>query len=74
MSRLVKSKELSLIISIPVYSIRKLTREGKIPAYHIDGKSYLYDPDEVISVVKNSLKIPLKKVRLSSTVTDTHRR
>lgn len=73
MSRLVKSKELSQIVSIPVYSIRKLTREGKIPAYQIDMKSYLYDPDEVIAVVKNNLKKPLKRVSVSSTVTDTHK-
>jgi len=55
MSKLVKSRELSKIVSISVYTILKLTREGKIPAYQINGKCYLYDPDEVISVIKNGL-------------------
>jgi hypothetical protein len=51
--KLVKSKNLSLLIDVPVYTIRKLTREGKFPGYKVDGKNYLYDPDEIIELIKN---------------------
>jgi len=73
MSKLVKSRELSKIVSISVYTILKLTREGKIPAYQINGKCYLYDPDEVISVIKNGLNKSFDRKKLCKTATDTHK-
>lgn len=71
--RLVKAKNLSLIIDLPVYTIRKLSRDGKIPSYKIDGKNLLYDPDEVIHHIKNGLKKKINDDSLSVTVTDTPR-
>jgi hypothetical protein len=75
MSRLVKSKELSRIISIPVQSIRLLTREGKLPAYRIDGKNNLYDPEECIKIIKEKgLKNNINQGNMTPrTVTDTHK-
>lgn len=50
--RLINSEELSKRVSIPIWSIQKLTREKKIPAYSINGRTFLYDPEEVISAIK----------------------
>lgn len=50
--RLVTSKGLSEIISVPVYTIRELTRKGIIPAYRLTRKGYLYDPDVVVDCIK----------------------
>lgn len=51
--RLVRVKELSKLIDTPAYTIRKLIREGVIPAYRF-GKHYLCDLDEVVFVIKKS--------------------
>jgi hypothetical protein len=50
----VNSAELSKITSIPVYTIRKLTREGILLAYNFIGKKYLYDISETIAIIKKS--------------------
>ncbi len=49
--QLIKSEELSLLISISRYTLRKMTREKIIPGYMING-IYFYDPDEVIDTLK----------------------
>ena len=46
------SKQLSEKIDTPVYTIRKLVREGVLPAYRITGKNYLFDFDEVVKIIK----------------------
>ncbi|HOW81995.1 MAG TPA: helix-turn-helix domain-containing protein [Spirochaetota bacterium] len=47
----VTTKELSSIISIPEYTIRKLVRTGVFPAYQVLGKGYLFKPDEIIKII-----------------------
>ena len=49
--RFVSSKELSEIISIPVWTIQKLTREKKLNAYSF-GRRLLFDVDEVCKQIK----------------------
>lgn len=44
-------KELEKKINIPAWTIRKLVREKKLPAYQITGKS-LFDYREVIETIK----------------------
>ena len=46
-------KELSKKICLPEFTIRKLAREKKIPAYQIT-RNYLFDYDEVIIAIKNN--------------------
>ena len=58
---LVTSTELSQLISIPTFTIRKLTREGILPAISITGRTYLYDPSEVL--------LSIKKYRLQNSPT-----
>ena len=48
-------KELSRIISMPAYTIRKLIREGKITAYRISKRKYYLDVDEVIKEIKKCI-------------------
>ena len=43
-------------ISVPVWTIRKLIREQRIPAYKI-GRNYLCDPVEVIQYIKETSKV-----------------
>jgi len=65
---------LSQIVSIPIYSIRKLTRKKIFPAYKVDGKNQLYDPDEVVEIIKKGLADNINNdTRASETVTDTHK-
>ncbi len=45
-------KDLSTKIDTPPYTIRKLVREGKLPAYRLTGKNYLFDYDEIIEIIK----------------------
>lgn len=52
MSVLITSDQLSEIINIPVWTIRKMVREKRIPAYSPNNKSYLFDPEEVIAAIK----------------------
>ncbi len=56
MSELVTVKKLEEKISIPAWTIRKMTREKKLPAYKV-GRGYLYDPEEVIEIIKDKRKI-----------------
>lgn len=51
--RFVRVRELSIIIGIPPYSIRKYVRDGIFPAYKI-GQTYLFDLDEIEKIIKNS--------------------
>ena len=48
----ITADQLSSLISTPVYTIRKLVREKKLPAYKITGKNYLFDYNEVLEVIK----------------------
>jgi len=52
MSKLVNSTQLSEIIGVPVWTIRKMVREKQIPAYSPSKKYFLFDPDEVIAAIK----------------------
>jgi excisionase family DNA binding protein len=54
MSQLVTSDKLSEIIGVPIWTIRKMVREKRIPAYSPSKKSYLFDPDEVIAAIKHN--------------------
>jgi excisionase family DNA binding protein len=47
----VTTKELSHITSIPEYTIRKLVRDGKFPAYQVLGKGYLFKTDEICKII-----------------------
>ncbi|HPR49663.1 MAG TPA: helix-turn-helix domain-containing protein [Spirochaetota bacterium] len=47
----VTTKELSQIISMPQYTIRKLVRDGVFPAYQVLGKGYLFKPDEIVKII-----------------------
>ena len=47
-------KELSKKICTPPYTIRKLVREGKLPAYRITGKNLLFDYDEIIEIIQTN--------------------
>jgi excisionase family DNA binding protein len=49
--KFVTSKQLSEIISVPVWTIQKLTRERKITAYSF-GRRLLFDVEEVCSQIK----------------------
>ena len=51
-ARFITVKKLSVLTSIPEYSIREMAREGKLPAYKINKKSYLFDVDEVVQYIK----------------------
>ena len=44
-------KKLSEMIDVPEWTIRKHIREGKFPAYQIDGKQYLLKVEEVTSII-----------------------
>ena len=49
----VTSEKLEKMISMPSYTIRKLTRQGIFPAYKIGCRGYLYDPLEIRDIIKN---------------------
>ncbi len=54
----ISSKELSQLISIPVFTIQKMVRERIIPAYTLNnGKRYLFDLNEVISIINETKTI-----------------
>lgn len=53
---LITSKQLAVVINLSVFTIRQYTREKRIPSYKV-GKHYLYDPDEVVSLIKKKNKI-----------------
>ncbi|MBP7735442.1 MAG: helix-turn-helix domain-containing protein [Spirochaetes bacterium] len=54
--QLIKTNELSEIISIPPYTIRKMARRKLIPAYKVNN-TFLFDKEEVINCIKESGKI-----------------
>ena len=47
----VNSRQLSEIINLPLSSVQRLVREGRIPAYKIDRKQYLFKLEEVIQAI-----------------------
>ncbi|HOT46153.1 MAG TPA: helix-turn-helix domain-containing protein [Spirochaetota bacterium] len=53
----VRTKELSILLDTPAYTIRRLAREGILPAYRITGKDYLFDPDEIFSFISKKKKV-----------------
>ncbi len=52
--KFIRVSELSELISMPKYTIRKLVREGIFPAYRITGKDYLLDFDEIVKVIQSN--------------------
>ncbi|MFH0975858.1 MAG: hypothetical protein V1874_08765 [Spirochaetota bacterium] len=50
----VNSKELSTLISVPVYSIQKMVREKILPAYSLNGRRFLFKLDEILLIINNS--------------------
>jgi len=52
--KLITVEEMTKIISLPGYTIRRLIQRGVIPAYRPSGKAYLLDPAEVIQAIKNN--------------------
>ena len=51
-TKLLTVKQLSEVISTPPYTIRKLVRERKLPAYKLTGKNYLFDIEEILQIIK----------------------
>lgn len=51
---LVNVEELSNIISIPTYTIRRMAKEGTIPGYKPNRK-WLFDPAEVVKTIKEGV-------------------
>jgi excisionase family DNA binding protein len=45
-------RELSERISTPAYTIRRLVREGRLPAYQLTGRGYLLNLEEVEEVIR----------------------
>jgi excisionase family DNA binding protein len=45
-------RELSERISTPAYTIRRLVREGRLPAYRLTGRGYLLNFEEVEEVIR----------------------
>lgn len=50
---MVKTKELSRLISVSPYMIRKHVRDGLFRAYSLSGGDYLFDLYEILEVIKN---------------------
>jgi excisionase family DNA binding protein len=51
----VTSKELSQLISIPVFSIQKMVREKILPAYSLNnGRRFLFNLNEVMTIISDS--------------------
>ena len=50
---LINSKTLSKKLNLPVSSIQRLVREGKLPAYQIDNRNYLFSYEEVYKIIMN---------------------
>jgi excisionase family DNA binding protein len=51
----INSKELSQLISVPVFTIQKMVREKILPAYSLNnGKRFLFNLNEVMKIIKDS--------------------
>jgi len=50
---LINSKILSQKLNLPVTAIQRLVREGKLTAYKIDNKQYLFNYEEVYKTIMN---------------------
>jgi excisionase family DNA binding protein len=50
----VDAKQLSSLIGMPEWSIRKHVREGRIPAYRFGRKNYLFKVEEVVKIIEES--------------------
>ncbi|MFC1670114.1 helix-turn-helix transcriptional regulator [Spirochaetota bacterium] len=50
--RLINVKELSDCISMPVYTIRKLVRQGILPAIRPTKRNTLFDVEDVVTALK----------------------
>jgi excisionase family DNA binding protein len=50
---LVSAEELSALLSIPLQSIWRAARLGRIPAYRL-GQLYRFDPAEVLEAMRGS--------------------
>jgi excisionase family DNA binding protein len=47
------SKEIAEAIGLPVTSVQRLTREGKLPSYKLDRKQYFFKLDEVQKAIED---------------------
>ncbi len=47
-------KNLSALVGISEWSLRKLVRTGRLPAYRFDRKKYLFKVAEIIEIIDNS--------------------
>ena len=50
----INTRELSALISVPIWSIQKMVRERRLPAYSLNNRTYLFDLDEVIKIIEES--------------------
>lgn len=48
------TKQLAVLIGLTPYNIRRLTRLGKLPAYKLDKKNYLYNYSEIENIIKSN--------------------
>jgi len=53
-TELITTADLAKMIHLSEYTVRKLVRDGKLPAYQLNGKQYLFDPDEVLRTIKRN--------------------
>lgn len=50
----VSSKELSQLISVPIFTIQKMVREKILPAYSLNkGRRFLLKLDEILKVIND---------------------
>lgn len=50
----VSSKELSQLISVPIFTIQKMVREKILPAYSLNkGRRFLFKLDEILKVIND---------------------
>jgi len=55
----VDSRQLSVIIGMPPYTIRQKVQEGVFPAYRVNKKKFLFKVNEILEIIEGS-KIELK--------------
>jgi len=55
--KLITSKELSELTSIPVSALQKMVREKTLPALSVNGRTFLFQPDIIIPLLIKKYKI-----------------
>jgi len=56
----IRIKQLSKLINIPVYSLKRMIHRGELPAYLFSPHCYLFDPEEIFEFIKQK-KQPMGK-------------